>query len=49
MAKSADKKADKKAAKSPAKLAAAKEATPAKTKPISSKEILAKANVRSSV
>ena len=49
MAKSADKKAekkaDKKAAKSPAKAAAAKEATPAKTKPISSKEILAKANV----
>lgn len=49
MAKSADKKVDKKAekkaAKSAAKVAAVKETTPAKTKPISSKEILAKANV----
>ena len=46
MAKSSEKKADKKADKKTAKTAAAKEATPAKTKPISSKEILAKANVR---
>ncbi|KZT66986.1 hypothetical protein DAEQUDRAFT_758403 [Daedalea quercina L-15889] len=45
--KKASKKADKKAAKSPAKPAAAQETTPAKAKPLSSREILAKANSKS--